>query len=302
MIKGLISVGTNSTRALVAEVRADSAHPILARSIGTRIGEGLKERGHLGDEPMRRTLDAVREHLAAIREYTQDVQVIATSGLRRADNAELFAQRIRDLTHSDLRVISGEDEAKCSYAGALSELPLTEQGPYGVADLGGGSTEYAAGSDRRHPVRAVSCEMGAVRLTEALPELSGRDGSVSDTSIAEASALAGRAIAPIAEFERVNSLVIVGGTATSAIGLLRGSRELFAYASLTRDEIRTLTQRLQSAGLEQRKTLPGINPQRADILLAGLIILNVIITKAKHTRAIVSSNDVLLGYLALTNG
>ncbi len=117
MKRGVISIGTNSTRALVATL-GEQPEILLTRSTGTRIGEGLKERGCLEDEPMRRTLDAIREHTQAVREITSDIKSIATSALRRADNCSEFSQRVREITAVPLEVISGDEEARRSFYGA----------------------------------------------------------------------------------------------------------------------------------------------------------------------------------------
>ncbi len=297
MIKALISVGTNSTRALVADIHDGSGYPLAQRSIGTRIGEGLKERGHIGEQPMRRTLEAIHEHLELIKPYTSHIGVIATSAVRRADNADEFARKVRGLTGAQLQIISGEDEARCSYAGALSGLPNGAHERFAVADVGGGSTEYAAGSKRSSPDREISCEIGAVRLTELITGLCGRDGAVLQDSLERGRRLALAATEPIATFEPVDQLLFVGGTATTTISLLQGNREPFTYSQLSGDDVEGTLQMLCSIDLVRRKTLPGMNPQRADILPAGLIVLAAVMERAGHDRAVVSTNDVLLGFL-----
>lgn len=293
MNRGVISIGTNSTRALVAGLNG-RARVLLARSIGTRIGEGLKERGALDEAAMERTLQVVREHAAAVRELTSDVRVIATSALRRAENGESFAQAVREAAGAPLEIISGEEEARRSFIGAISGIE--ERGrTYGVLDTGGGSSEYATGS--HEPERIVSCEIGAVRLTEAVPELAGQSGRPGDAEIARARAIVMQQTQPIADFPHVDRLIFVGGTATTAVCLQRESRELFDYAGTTAQELRAWRERLRDLDLEARKRLPGINPQRADIILAGLLILEVVFERTVHERALVSTNDLLLGTL-----
>ena len=293
MKRGVISVGTNSTRALVAGFNGRT-RVLLARSIGTRIGEGLKERGALDEGAMERTLQAVREHADAVRALTSDVRVIATSALRRAENGESFAQAVREAAGAPLEIISGEEEARRSFIGAVSGIE--ERGcTYGVLDTGGGSSEYATGA--HEPERIVSCEIGAVRLSEAVPALTGRAGRAGDAEIERAKAIALQQTQPIGDFPHVDKLIFVGGTATTAICLKRGSRESFDYASITAEEIRAWRERLRDLDLEARKALAGINPQRADIILGGLLILEVVFERTGHERALVSTNDLLLGTL-----
>jgi exopolyphosphatase/guanosine-5'-triphosphate,3'-diphosphate pyrophosphatase len=296
--RGIISIGTNSTRALVAALNG-SPQVLLARSIGTRIGEGLKERGHLEDEAMRRTLDAVREHTAAVREVTGDVCAIATSALRRADNGEEFARRVQDIVGAPLEIISGEEEARRSFIGAVSGIDAAAQTSFGVLDVGGGSSEYAVGT-KEQASQIVSCEIGAVRLTEGVPELSGTRGPIDDAVIARARDLTMQATAPIAQFSAVDRVVVVGGSATTAVAVHRQVREMFAYASLTRAELQAILARLRALDLDARKALPGMNPQRADILPAGLLIIDVVLERTQHEQALVSTNDLLLGTLLLS--
>ncbi|MGB6951163.1 MAG: hypothetical protein WBE15_04380, partial [Candidatus Cybelea sp.] len=165
----VISVGTNSTRLLLADVEPEKPRIEVARSTGTRIGEGLGERGHLADEAMARTLDAIAQLQRAIRGHYVRLFAISTSALRRADNGEAFAQRVQEMLGVPLRILSGEEEAIASYRGGLTAFGALRGERAGVLDVGGGSTEYAAGTSTE-PESVISCEIGAVRLTEAVPE------------------------------------------------------------------------------------------------------------------------------------
>jgi exopolyphosphatase/guanosine-5'-triphosphate,3'-diphosphate pyrophosphatase len=296
VIAGLISIGTNSTRALVADLDGHTGRTLLHRSTGTRIGEGLKERGHLEAEPMQRTLTAIREHYDAVRHLTPRLDVIATSALRRADNSAEFAGKVQEITGTPLQIISGDEEARFSYTGAVSGIDAPDNVRFGVLDTGGGSTEYAIGS-KDEASQIVSCEIGAVRLTEAVPELAGTRGPIGEETMDRACALATAALAPMGAFPKVDRLVFVGGSATTIISVLAGKQESFSYADLTRTGLQEVTNRLRALDLEARKALPGMNPQRADILLAGAIVLDAAFKRTLHERAVVSTNDVLLGYL-----
>ncbi len=297
MNRCILSIGTNSTRALAASFEA--GHPpkvLLARSIGTRIGEGLRESGHLSDKAMRRTLDAVTEHVAALAPFDGERYAIATSAMRRAGNAPQFARRFRAIAGVELTVISGDDEARLSFLGATAMLPDAGDQRIGVLDTGGGSTEYAVGTCGRLE-RAVSCEIGAVRLTERCPALSGDQGAIASAIVDEAHVIARSALAPIARFPKVRTLVLVGGSATNTVALLRGSREPFDFAPLVRDDLRRMTDRLIALPLDERRALPGMNPQRADILPAGQIVLDEAFAVLGATAALASTHDLLLGYV-----
>lgn len=296
MIAGLISIGTNSTRALVADLDGGTGRTLLHRSTGTRIGEGLKERGHLDETAMERTLTAIREHVQAMQHLTPNVRAIATSALRRADNGNEFAEKVREITGASLQIISGDEEARCSYMGAVSGIPAPGSERFGVLDVGGGSTEYAIGT-KEGPDRITSCEIGAVRLTEAVPELAGTRGPISEETMDRACSIASTNIAPIGSFPKIEHLLFVGGSATTTISVIAEKREEFAYAELTRTALQKVISLLGSLDLDARKKLAGMNPQRADILLAGVLLLDAAFKRTLHEHAIVSTNDVLLGFL-----
>lgn len=297
MKRAVISIGTNSTRALVAELNG-KVDVLLRRSTGTRIGEGLKETGRLAAEPMQRTLDAVRDHMSAVCALTDDICAIATSALRRAENSVEFEEALKRLLPSRLEIISGQEEARRSFIGAVCGLPAS-QDTIGVVDTGGGSTEFARGTSDG-PQQVISCEIGAVRLTEAVPELDGTHGAVNSDQLARARAIVRDATAPIERGARPMRLVLVGGTATTAVSIERGTRDVFDYATLTRTRLGALIERLCSSDLETRKGIAGMNPQRADILLGGALILDEVFERTEHREATVSTNDLLLGTLLCT--
>lgn len=292
----IISIGTNSTRALLADMAPELPHVEVALSVGTRLGEGLGQSGAIGAEPMRRTLDAVRSHFEAMRGRYERLSCIATSAVRRATNGDNFAQHVAEITGVPLAVLSGEEEARASYRGAITALDRTDGKAVGVIDTGGGSTEYAVGRGTE-PEHAVSCEIGAVRLTELVPGLSGREGSCSAASIEEARALANTALEPIAAFPAVGALAFVGGSAMTAAAIIQRADIPGGRAEVTRGELEQALAKLCAMDLEARKTLPGMKPQRADILPAGIIVLETILELTGRSKAVATTADLLLGYL-----
>lgn len=296
MIAAVISIGTNSTRLLLADMENEHPQVLLAQSIGTRVGERLRERGRLGDEPVRRTLDVVSRYAAQIEGRAERRYLIATSALRRADNAGAFGRKASALAGAPLHIISGEEEAFASYRGAMAELTAWGDTRTGVADIGGGSTEFACGTGTI-PERVVSCEIGAVRLTERFPELSGAAGSVPQRIVQQAHLQATLALAPLEEWARVERLAIVGGTATNAVAVARAESAAFVTQPLTRAQTAKALDTLCTLPLDARKALPGINPQRADILAGGLIVLDALLDLVGIDVVTVCTSDVLMGYL-----
>ncbi len=289
----VLSVGTNSTRMLVADMRPQIPHVELARTVGTRVGEGLGERGLLGDDAMTRTISVLREYANGARDRCEKAFVVATSALRRAENAQEFAQRVRAVTGADLRILSGEEEARASFRGAVGSLPPF-QGRSGVIDIGGGSTEYAAGT--ADDVASVhSYEIGAVRLTEQLPALSGRCGAVDGQSLADGVRIAAEALAPMHGEPPVERLLFVGGSATTTAAVAGMSAD--RAPEITRATLTSVLERLCTLDLERRKSLPGMRPQRADILPAGIILLATAMEMLGKRSAIIAPGDLLLGVL-----
>ncbi len=292
----IVSIGTNSTRLLLADVALETPHVELARSTGTRIGEGLGERGRLGDEPMQRTLDAVAQLVRTVRGHYVRLFAVATSALRRAENQEEFAERVRAILGVPLRVLSGEEEATASYRGALTALGDLRGARVGVLDVGGGSTEYAVGDSLR-PENVISCETGAVRLTEAVPSLAGRDGAPDDADIARAREMAREALAPLMGYAAVDRLAFVGGSATTTAAILKGRRTPTISHPLTRPDLRRTLERLLAMKLEDRKRVAGMKPQRADILPAGIIVLDAALETLEREQGLATTADLLLGIL-----
>ncbi len=268
-------------------------HVLFAQSTGTRLGEGLDARGAIGDVPMQRTLVALRKLAAEVGAYTSEVSVIATSAARRASNAGDFAATVELTVGFPLHILSGKEEAEFSFLGATAGLPPAR---YGVVDVGGGSTEYAVGTSG-HIESERSIEIGAVRLTEAVPALNGVLGPVSQRDRASARAIAHDRFQPLRGAPPAERLMLVGGSATTMISLREESREPFLRSDVRAEEIDAMFERVCGLPLEQRRRLPGINPQRADILPGGLALLLVACALLDHGAATVSTSDLLAGYL-----
>ena len=132
----------------------------------------------------------------------------------------------------------------------------------------------------------VSCEVGAVRLTEAVPELAGRDGVVDLTTIERARAIARQALAPIVDFPPVERLAFVGGTATTTAGIIRGRRAKVSSFSMSRADLQKVLVRMCGTSLKERKEISGIKPQRAQNLPGGIIVLDAVLEIVKRDAAV----------------
>ena len=298
-MRAVLSIGTNSTRLLIAERSGASWTPVRHLRRGTRLGEGLGPDGELRPQAVERTLDAAEAFAHVARSAGAEVRVIATSAMRRARDAGAFAQELERRTGLRLRVIPGQDEARYSFIGALAGHGhgMGADAPVGVLDAGGGSTELAVGTHRGLE-RSRSFEIGAVRLTESTPL---REDPPPQAALAEARRQTVEALHGIVEVGAgTERLICVGGTATTCASMLaRGEREgeLVDGARIVRRELTELLERIAPMTLAERRALPGLPAQRADIIVGGLIVLEQVFLALGIATAIVSIHDLLLGYI-----
>jgi exopolyphosphatase/guanosine-5'-triphosphate,3'-diphosphate pyrophosphatase len=289
-----IDVGTNSTRLLVAESHAQGFRPIDRRMTITRLGQGVDRRRALAPEALQRTLATIADYAAACGEYeVQRIRVTGTSAVRDARNRDEFLRGVRRLTGSDPELLSGEAEARVTFLGATSDL---DAGPVLVVDIGGGSTELVYGS--AEPDRLVSMDIGCVRLFEkylasdppAPAELDALRAEV-DTQLATAK--------DALEVPAGTRLVGVAGTVTQLATLKAGvpvyDPDLTHHAVLSHGDVRSLSRRLASLTYEQRKLVPGLEPGRVDVIVAGAEILLRVMEAFDAAEVLVSERDILDG-------
>lgn len=297
----VIAAGSNSCRLLIARVDGPTLRVEHHDIRGTRLGEGVAASGKLAPQAMARTLEAIEE-FAQLARQTDQVFVIGTSALREARNAEEFCTRVQDATGMTVRVLTEEEEGRASFDGALWALEQTgrdQDGPVTVVDVGGSSTEIASRVAPAVAIEAVSLQLGAVRMTERFfkhdpPAVE----EIAACRTAVRLALERAWNARDSERRRA-TLVFVGGTADTA------ARMLHAYdpgasihvATVRTEDLEDLLRLTVSLPTEQRKRLHGLPESRADILPAGLIIIDEIARFAGHDELMVSESDMLVGYL-----
>jgi exopolyphosphatase / guanosine-5'-triphosphate,3'-diphosphate pyrophosphatase len=290
-----LDIGTNTVLLLVADATREGLVPVLERATITRLGQGVDRTRELAPEACARTLACLSDYAADIaRLGVTEVAAVGTSALRDArGGAELVAQA-KGLLGVTPVVIGGQREAALTFRGALSGLDVS--GPVTVFDVGGGSTELVTGNADRAITSAVSVDVGSVRLFE-------RHVTTDPPSAAELARVrddVDRAIASVA-VPFAGTLVGVAGTVTSLSAV---AQELDDYDSsrvhghaLTRSAVSTLTARLASLSLAERKRLAGLQPARADVIVVGALIVERVMELARADALVVSDRGVRWGLL-----
>lgn len=271
---GVVDVGTNSTRLLIAE--GDRA---LAReSIVTRLGDRVDATGRLAEDAQARALAVIEQYATAIRSHGCDANAaLMTSAVRDAGNGETFAARVRKLD-LDARIIDGDEEARLTFAGATAH-----RDPDGLAviDIGGGSTEIVTRD------ASVSTQVGVVRHGERHDDL---DHLAADV----------RATLEQAGLPPAVRAVAVAGTPTNAAAIDLGGYDPDAVEGhrLTTTRLIEIRDHLAALTPAERERVPGLHPKRAHVMLPGLTILLVLLDLMGLDEVEVSERDILWGAAA----
>jgi len=292
-------LGTNTFLLLIADLQDGRLTPVCERETIVRLGKDVDAAGNLHADAMQRGLRCLQEYLRLAREH-RAAQIIAvgTSALRDAANREEFLQRVQAETGLTVQIISGETEARLTYLGALSSQPQLAE-PIAMVDIGGGSTEIVTGTyEKMYSARSV--DIGSVRLTERFLH--------SDPVTAEeVAALRQQALQVILatwtrdELHTIRSLVGTAGTITTLAAMAQQLTEydpghIDGYV-LSKKMLRTLVAQLSGLTIAQRKKLAGLSPARADVILAGALILEMFMDAYDFDEIIVSSRGLRYGVL-----
>jgi exopolyphosphatase / guanosine-5'-triphosphate,3'-diphosphate pyrophosphatase len=293
----VIDVGTNSVKFHIGERSADGGWQTLVdRAVVTRLGDGLRETGRLGPEPMARTVDAIAGMAEeAKRHRVGAIAAVGTAGMRIADNAEEFVRAVERRCGVVVEVISGEDEARLAYRAATTGLPV--RGSSVVFDTGGGSSQFSFGERDRVDER-FSVEVGAVRFTEQF----GLDEVVSDEALGAALAAIAGDLDRLDDREPPETLIAMGGAVTNLAGVKHGLAEydpdVVQGTVLDRAEIDRQIELYRSRSAAERRTITGLQPARAEVILAGACIVRTVLDKLGSDSLTVSDRGLRYGVLA----
>lgn len=292
-----LDLGTNTFLLLIADMRANALTPLFEKETIVRLGKGVDAHGNLNDEAMQRGLACMREYAALAREYgCEKISAVGTSALRDAKNREAFLHLIKQETGIAVNIISGETEARLTYRGALSnKRDLPE--PLAIIDIGGGSTEVVFGTHAQI-TRARSADIGSVRLTERILQHDPVRAEEVQTFRALVEQIM-RDTWPLAELENVASMLGTAGTITTLAAMAQGLTQYeperidnFALSVNTLSEIVATLVRLPIA---ERKQLAGLSPGRADVILAGALLLETFMRVYRFEQIVVSNRGLRHG-------
>lgn len=296
-----IDIGTVTTRLLVADTDGRDLREVMRRTTVTHLGEGLHATGELSGAGILRVASAVRGFLWDIgHSGAHRVVAVATSAARDASNGDEFLEAVAAVGIRP-RIIPGSVEARLSFDGATAGV--TGDGIL-IADLGGGSTELVLGSvsdgDGVRCVRiasALSLDVGSRRVLDMFLHTDPPRPDELDAAIAWVAA----EIEPFfgAPTERPRELITLAGTGTTLSAV---QQHLAVYdpekvhgSHLSRDAVSALLQSLAAMDLASRRAVVGMDPARADVIVAGALILREIIDRSGLGGTTVSEHDILYG-------
>lgn len=286
-----IDIGTNTILMLIADVLQDgSLRFVRDEHVIARLGRGVDENNNILPDAFERVAKTLGEYrTTAQNERCDRIIACGTSALRDARNQKDFLDFIRKRLDMEIRVLSGKEEAELTYRGAVSGF--VEKGKerhFAVLDIGGGSTELTSGINEQ-VLNAASFDIGSVRLTERYLKSS---PPVSDGLDAAREKIRHH-LASLPRLQPGTELVGVAGTLTTLaamdLSLKSYDREKVDGHSLTLTTVERIFDLLKSKSLEEIKSIPQILPQRADILLAGVLILHEVM-KHVHLEKVTASD------------
>jgi exopolyphosphatase/guanosine-5'-triphosphate,3'-diphosphate pyrophosphatase len=304
--RAVIDVGTNSIKLLVADVAGHEVQPVWEESKQTRLGKGFYETHRLQAEAIDATAKAVAEFSETARKYhAASLHVIATSAARDASNAGELCSAIEAAAGLKMEIISGEQEADWVFQGVTSD-PALAQEPLLLLDVGGGSTEFIVGQGSQTYFRQ-SYPLGTVRLLEKNPP----SDPPKKEELARCREWVGdfleKEVKPMVTFNGLNKLtelnqgkairlVGTGGT-TSILGRMEAKLQNYDRAKieatrLSLERIHWHVEHLWSLPLEERKHVVGLPPNRADVILLGVAVYEVIMAKFGFSELRISTRGL----------
>jgi exopolyphosphatase/guanosine-5'-triphosphate,3'-diphosphate pyrophosphatase len=277
---GVVDLGTNSTRLLVADVDGDRVDEVSRRTTITRLGEGVDERRKLLPLPVARVRNALSEYRRELEGLgAERVLAIGTSAVRDAENGEAFLGEIEWSYGFATRLLSGAEEAELTRRGVANGRLLDNRTL--VLDVGGGSTELITAGDR------TSLDVGSVRLTE-------RHLRSDPPTPDELEAAANDVRAELPALDAGDAIGVAGTITTLAALELGGYDPDHVHGHrLSRDAVEAQLERLASLPIAERRELPGLEPERAPVIVGGAVVVREVLDRYGLDALEASERDLL---------
>jgi exopolyphosphatase/guanosine-5'-triphosphate,3'-diphosphate pyrophosphatase len=301
-VVGFIDIGTNSIRLILVQFTPNHSYTILREEKETvRLGENVFKKGSLQPETMNRAILVCKKYVEVAKGFgAHEIIAVATSAAREAKNQREFLERLRDETQLDVRIISGKEEARLIYLGVSSGVHIEKKVAVCI-DIGGGSTEIILG-DQNQYYDLESLGLGAIRFTTMyIPE---HGNGIVSTKLYET--MKRQVKHKLVRFtERINpkNIELAFGNSGTIINLAEIANKLYERNDTRQDmvlrykDLQKIVSKLCSLPIEERKIIPGINPERADIIVGGAVILETIMEELELEELSVSYRDMRYGML-----
>ena len=299
-----IDIGSNSVRLVVAQPTGGGQFRVIDEEReSTRLSKNLANTGRLDEASADATISALRRfHKLAVDMGANRLETIATCAVREATNGAEFVKRVQEEAGLDVEVISSEEEALYAYRSVQSSFDLSEQNA-AVVDIGGGSTEIVYAS-AGHVEKIIPTELGAVRVTEKFGGGRGLFGGEYQRLLSNVN----RELKRVVRRPPFTPQVIygTGGTFTSLASIIIASRNqdaqmLWGYR-ITRADVRHVLDRLSTMTEKERRNMPGLNADRADIIVAGVAVVDQLMERMGVNRLRVHTGGVRDGLLLTMMG
>jgi exopolyphosphatase / guanosine-5'-triphosphate,3'-diphosphate pyrophosphatase len=307
-----VDCGTNSLRLLVADIDpglggCGELTDVARRMEIVRLGQGVDKTGRLAPEALARTAAVLRGYATIIADSgASAVRMVATSATRDADNAAEFTRQVKEELGIVPEVLTGTQEALLSFTGATAELGSDgAEGPFLVADIGGGSTEFvlgrgvAAGTGDAEPAAsAISVNIGCVRMTER--HLHGDPPTGQQIAAATADIDAAlETVAGAVPVGQARTLIGLAGSVTTVAGIAMGlpayDAAVIHHARVSAADVHAVTDALLAQTRAVRASIGVMHPGRVDVIGAGALVLDRIMSRFGFGEVLVSEHDILDG-------
>jgi exopolyphosphatase / guanosine-5'-triphosphate,3'-diphosphate pyrophosphatase len=293
----VIDVGTNSVKFNISERRDDRTwRTVVDRAEITRLGEGLEKTGEISSDAMERTVSAIAAMATEARDQgATEIAAVGTMGMRTARNSQEFIDAVQRRCGLRIEVIPGEEEGRLAYLAVKSGLGLAK-GSLAIFDTGGGSTQFTFGHGSTVEEQ-FSLNVGAVRFTEQF----GLGGLVSAEQLRAALDAISAGLVRIDNRPAPDALVGMGGAITNIAavkhGLAKYDPDIVQGSVIERAEIERQIELYRSRSLDDRRKIVGLQPKRADVILAGACIVKTVMDKLDKDNLSVSDRGLRHGLL-----